>query len=458
MERQGPMTPVAREASCLDTGAPIGEYPFIGAWGGERANINLSDTVANAKTGNRIYINPKLLQPAGLCRQPPPPRPDVCKDGLFCGVPPLGAHLDSAIKEQIWANDFIDIWSLVSTDQHSVDRERRLGDKTYERKPKVAKTINNWLQAFAVLGCITGEKHPESTFLEWVARKITRLTAITHYLDDFLIVGPAGSDICSTALAQFKDAMAHFGVPLSPEKTIGPVSVITFLGIEIDSVAMEFRLPKEKIDKLLDLISGCISVGKVTLTQMQSLLGSLNFACRVMPAGRIFSRRLMIATRGVRHRHHRIRITAHLRSVLNTWKLFLSNYNGRTCFQETECSNVDMGLFFAASSYTGFSVRFGNKLCAANWPAFWVSRKWNADSTLIELLPVAVAMEIWGPQLANKRIRLHLETVGGAHAMNYLASPSPLVLDLIRFIVLKCLTCIVWFKANASAMRMFMVY
>ncbi|CAJ0938648.1 unnamed protein product [Ranitomeya imitator] len=74
-------------------------------------------------------------------------------------------------------------------------------------------------------------KEPVSTFLEWVARKITRQTVITHYLDDFLIVGPAGSDVCSTALAQFKDAMEHFGVPLSPEKTIGPVSVITFLGI-----------------------------------------------------------------------------------------------------------------------------------------------------------------------------------------------------------------------------------
>ncbi|XP_069595134.1 uncharacterized protein [Ranitomeya imitator] len=288
-----------------------------------------------------------------------------------------------------------------------------------------------------------------STFLEWVARKITRLTAITHYFDDFLIVGPAGSDVCAAALAQFKDAMAQFGVPLSPEKTIGPVPVITFLGIEIDSVAMEFRLPKEKIDKLLDLISGCISVGKVTLTQMQSLLGSLNFACRVMPAGRIFSRRLMIATRGVKQRHHRIRITAHLRSDLNTWKLFLSDYNGRTCFQETECSNVDMDLFFAASSNTGFRVRFGNKLCASSWPAFWVSREWNVEATLIELVPVAVAMDILGPQLANKRIRLHLQSIGGAHAINYLASPSPQVLDLIRFIVLKCLTFNVWLKANA---------
>ncbi|CAJ0964681.1 unnamed protein product [Ranitomeya imitator] len=55
-------------------------------------------------------------------------------------------------------------------------------------------------------------------------------------------------------------------------KTIGPVSVITFLGIEIDSVAMEFRLPKEKIDKLLDLISGCISI-EFTGTALSGTLG-----------------------------------------------------------------------------------------------------------------------------------------------------------------------------------------
>ncbi|CAJ0957083.1 unnamed protein product [Ranitomeya imitator] len=71
--------------------------------------------------------------------------------------------------------------------------------------------------------------------------------------------GPANTEVCSQALAKFKDVMAHFSVPLSPKKTIGPVSIITFLGIEIDSIAMKFRLPQEKIDKLLELINGCIS-------------------------------------------------------------------------------------------------------------------------------------------------------------------------------------------------------
>lgn len=94
--------------------------------------------------------------------------------------------------------------------------------------------------------------------------------------------------------------MSQFGVPLSTEKTQGPVTVLSFLGIEIDSVKMVFRT-QEKLDKLRDLISGFLRVKSVTLRQAQLLLGSLVFACRVMPMGRVFSRWLSLATRSVSH-------------------------------------------------------------------------------------------------------------------------------------------------------------
>jgi hypothetical protein len=36
------------------------------------------------------------------------------------------------------------------------------------------------------------------------------------------------------------------GVPLAEDKTVEPVEVLTFLGIEFDTIRMELRLPKEK--------------------------------------------------------------------------------------------------------------------------------------------------------------------------------------------------------------------
>ncbi|CAJ0929866.1 unnamed protein product [Ranitomeya imitator] len=53
-----------------------------------------------------------------------------------------GTHLDVSVKEQIWANEFIDIWSLVSTEQHSVDKERRVGERVLRQKAE-GRSVND---------------------------------------------------------------------------------------------------------------------------------------------------------------------------------------------------------------------------------------------------------------------------------------------------------------------------
>lgn len=71
-----------------------------------------------------------------------------------------------------------------------------------------------------------------------------------HYLDDFLFLGPPESKQCSNSLRAALAVCNHLGVPVAPEKTEGPTSVLIFLGIEIDTVAGQIRLPQEKLIKL----------------------------------------------------------------------------------------------------------------------------------------------------------------------------------------------------------------
>lgn len=110
-------------------------------------------------------LEPSLPDTAGAAVAPTPAVPlraDIHKEALFCGLSPLGAHLGEETREKIWGNSYVDIWSLVSVDQHTVDRERRVySEKPVDRKPRVARTMNNWLQAFSVLGCLMGQRHPE---------------------------------------------------------------------------------------------------------------------------------------------------------------------------------------------------------------------------------------------------------------------------------------------------------
>ena len=89
------------------------------------------------------------------------------------------------------------------------------------------------------------------------------------------------------------------GVPMAPEKTMGPSSVLCFAGIELDTDQMEARLPEEKLRKCVTLISEFLKRKKVSLKEMQSLIGLLNFTCSVVIPGRTFLRRMINLTIGV---------------------------------------------------------------------------------------------------------------------------------------------------------------
>ncbi|KAM4016539.1 uncharacterized protein ACNLHF_002833 isoform 1-T1 [Anomaloglossus baeobatrachus] len=287
-----------------------------------------------------------------------------------------------------------------------------------------------------------------SSFLEWAVKVESGSQSIIHYLDDFLFVGPQDSTHCQLLLDSFCSLMSRFGVPLSKDKTVGPSQVLSFLGIEIDSNSMLFRLPDDKVVKLRSLIMGFCSVRSVTLRQMQSLLGLLVFACRVMPMGRVFSRRLSLATKGIRLPHHRIRITPCLRADLFIWNDFLSRYNGQTCFQDNFLSNEEISLFSDASGSLGFGVIFGEQWCAEQWPQSWHDRGFVSNLTLLELFPIVTAVVIWGPAFRNKRILFWTDNMSVVHAINHLTSSSLPVLKLLRFFVLQCLELNMWFRAR----------
>ena len=68
-----------------------------------------------------------------------------------------------------------------------------------------------------------------------------------HYLDDFLFAGPPGSTEREAALAVAIECCRILGVPIAVEKTVGPSTKITFLGIEVDSEEGLLSLPQEKL-------------------------------------------------------------------------------------------------------------------------------------------------------------------------------------------------------------------
>ena len=152
------------------------------------------------------------------------------------------------------------------------------------------------------VSCATWVKF--STFIEWLVQKEAQKGLSMHYLDDYLFVGAQGSGDCKTLLEVFHKTCQHLGVPIAHEKTEGPVTEIVFLGLKINTSKQIVTIPAEKLEEMVEKIKLVMNLSKVTLKQLQSLIGSLNFACRAVAPGRAFLRRLIGSTIPLKAPHH----------------------------------------------------------------------------------------------------------------------------------------------------------
>ena len=103
---------------------------------------------------------------------------------------------------------------------------------------------------------------------------------------------------------------------MAPEKTCGPATTLSFASIELDSISFEARLPLDKVHKCLSTISHFLARKKVTLKEIQSLIGILNFACAVVVPGRVFLRWLIDLTLGLKSSHHFVCLNQEVQSDL----------------------------------------------------------------------------------------------------------------------------------------------
>ena len=274
-----------------------------------------------------------------------------------------------------------------------------------------------------------------STGLEWIIRQRLKNVACLHILDDFLFIAESFHD-CQFALEEFQRICIELGVPLAPEKTLGPLQAMQFAGIFLDSQDMSASLPVEKITKFLGYLDSLISSKSATLKQVQSVTGMLNFACSVVEPARAFSRRLYDITIGISQPHHRIRISRSVREDLQVWRTFLLSYNRKSFFLDFNFLSQNVLRFYTDSSSTiGYGGVFGT-----HWfSGIWSNECFRLNIALLEIYPIYLALVFWGPLLSNKCVKIMSDNIAVVHILNNYTSKDPTIMIIVRLIVLSCM-------------------
>lgn len=252
-----------------------------------------------------------------------------------------------------------------------------------------------------------------SSALEWIAKTKLGIHNIVHILDDFLLMDQTESG-CNTKLIKFLSMCHDIGVPIAKDKTFPPNTTMTFVGYELDTVLKEARLPIDKLVKCSQLIDGCLKHPKITLRNLQSIIGTLNFCCNIVVCGRAFLRRLINLTMGIKRPYYFIRITKSVQEDLQAWKTFLNMYNCKSFFlPDRWIQSPAIHLYTDASGNHGYGGVLGSHWFFGPWDDSWRGQ----NITLLELYPIVIAIHIWGTILSNKCIYFHTDNIAVAAIM-----------------------------------------
>ena len=277
-----------------------------------------------------------------------------------------------------------------------------------------------------------------SCMLEWVIKTKLGIPYVIHILDDFFFVTKPPRSDCLTALCNILCLFTELDIPVAPGKTFPPSTSLEFMGVLLDSNKMEARLPLDKLTRTKEALHKWSHKKSATLKDLQSLIGTLQFACRVVVPGRAFLQRIISLTKGISNSRWHIKLNTEFRKDVSMWLSFLEHWNGVSFFLgDTVLSSPDLQLFTDASGSLGYGGYLNGQWFQSHWlpqhslnPVTGISIDWQ------ELFAIYIACFLWGPHWSGKRICFWCDNLPVVTIINSKRSKSSRIMDLVRSITI----------------------
>ena len=286
-------------------------------------------------------------------------------------------------------------------------------------------------------------------FSNSVAHIVKALTGFenVNYLDDYLFMALLLL-LCNQQTRTFLKVCEWIKFPVSLEKTFWGTNCLVFLGMLINTVTQTVSIPVDKLYKGIDMITLVLSNKnkKLTVKQLQSICGFLNFLGKMVVPGRAFTRRLYAYTASDKTKklkqHHHIRINSEMRKDLETWLIFLRN---PAAFSRpfidfcNEIKSTQINWYTDASGKIGFGGVCNN--------TFWMHEKWSSDFLekcnpsiqYQELYALVAAILKWIHMFSNSRVTIFCDNLAVCRMINKTSSSCRNCMVLLRIFVMKCM-------------------
>ena len=158
--------------------------------------------------------------------------------------------------------------------------------------------------------------------LNWIMIAVLGWSLVLYYLDDFFAILPLQAD-AEAYCYDFDTVYSQLGLVVNHTKDAMGTKA-DFLGIELDSLLMQARLPPNKLARARSTVDNLLKRRVISRHSLEAAVGFLLFAAKVVIPGRAFLRRLFDA---IRRPVAMIRITKAMKADLLQQKAFLKDWN-----------------------------------------------------------------------------------------------------------------------------------
>lgn len=157
---------------------------------------------------------------------------------------------------------------------------------------------------------------------------------LVNYLDDYITLSQSYKG-CVYSQARTIHLLRYLGFQISWHKVTSPATVAKYLGIEIDSVLLELRLPMCKVRKMLEQVKLFKTKKKVAKKDIQRLTGLLAHCATVVKGGRTFCRRLYDLEKEANRKGSRfVCLSPDAVEDLIWWERFGATFNGQSTIKK----------------------------------------------------------------------------------------------------------------------------
>jgi hypothetical protein len=267
-----------------------------------------------------------------------------------------------------------------------------------------------------------------SEALHWIIERHVP-AHLRHFLDDFFLLFPPalGSSLPTRAVEWVMALGQNLGLCFQDSKTEWPTTQIEFLGLELDSISMEARLPADKLSYLKDLLSSWSSKRGTSLRDVQELCGFLQFASQVIPRSRPFIRRIIDFSMKFDSPFQRLHVPSGVRADLRWWTMFSSPWNGVRVLTD---QRDQISIYTDASGSKGLGGYSGRAWFSARVPRRFRGR----DIQFKEIAAILHAILCWGDTWQGRHIIFHCDNQAVVAWLSSGTCRSPHSMRLVRLI------------------------